>query len=71
MNYFGKLRHAQSMTAYTISSISGNYSEKLHCGNGLIIVSEKNLPKTQMQMKTLHDKGRRLNLQKRILIEVA
>ena len=70
MNYFGNLRHAQSMKAYTILSISGNY-EKLYCRNGCFIVSEKNLPKTQMQMKMQHDKGRRLNLQKRILIDVA
>ena len=73
VNYFGNPRHAQSMIAYVyaILSICGNYSEKLHCGYGCFIVSEKNLPKSQMQMKTLHDKGRRLNLQKRILIDVA
>ena len=35
MHYFGNPRHTQSMLAYKIltESISGNFSEKLHCGN--------------------------------------
>ena len=33
MHYFGNPRHTQSMIAYRTLSISGNSSEKLHCGN--------------------------------------
>ena len=33
MHYFIFPRHTQSMIAYKILSISGNSSEKLHCGN--------------------------------------